>query len=327
MPDRDEREPTTPEGEARTVERGTIYVVATPIGNLDDVTLRALRVLREVDLIAAEDTRHTRRLLDHHGIRARLVSYHDHVEAERAGDLVRRAQDGASIALVSDAGTPTIADPGYRLLRAATAAGVRVVPVPGPSAPIALLSCAGLPTDRFTFVGFLPPRSAARRRVLRELAERPETLVFLESPHRIAATLDDMAHTLGAREVVLGRELTKRFEEIRRGTLPELAAALASAHGGDAPRGEIVLAVAGRGRAGGAVADDAAASDDGADADADDDAARDAARDAAADLDAVLRAGLAAGTPVAELARDAAARLAIPRRVAYQRALVLKGEG
>jgi 16S rRNA (cytidine1402-2'-O)-methyltransferase len=309
MPERPEPDaPASADAGARpTVERGTIYVVATPIGNLDDVTLRALRVLGEVDLVAAEDTRHTRRLLDHHGIRARLIAYHDHVEAARAGDLVRRAQDGASIALVSDAGTPTIADPGYRLLRAAAVAGVRVVPIPGPSAPIALLSCAGLPTDRFTFAGFLPSRAPARRRVLRELADRPETLVFLESPHRIAATLADLAESLGARDVVLGRELTKRFEEIRRGTLSELASAAAQATGEGLLRGEIVLAVAGRTRAAGGAGD--------------------GGESAAASLDALLRAGLAAGTPVADLARAAAEQLAIPRRVAYQRALALKAAG
>jgi len=278
--------------------------VATPIGNLDDVTLRALRVLREADLVAAEDTRHTRILLEHHGIRARLVAYHDHVEAERAGELVARAVAGESIALVSDAGTPLVADPGYRLVRAAAAAGVPVVPVPGPSAPLALLSCAGLPTDRFTFAGFLPPRESARRRALAELADRPETLVFLESPNRLAAALADMAAVLGAREAVIGRELTKRFEEVRRGTLDALAAELASSAEGSRVRGEIVLAVTGR-----PDAPDAAQ-----------------APATAASLDDLLRRGLDGGEPVAELARSAARELGVPRRAAYQRALELKAE-
>ena len=284
------------------VEPATLYVVATPIGNLDDVTLRALRVLREVDVIAAEDTRHTRRLLDHHGIaaRGRLVAYHDHVEAERAGELVDRVAAGASVALVSDAGTPLIADPGYRLTRAAQLAGVRVVPIPGPCAPIALLSCAGLPTDRFTFAGFLPAKSAARRRAIAELVDRPETLVVLESPHRLAATLGDLAELLGDREAVLGRELTKRFEELRRGTLAELAARYGVGGAAEA-RGEIVLAVAGRAADAPSVGVAASA------------------------LDELLRNGLAAGESVAAVARAAAARLGVPRRAAYQRALELKG--
>ena len=284
------------------VEPATLYVVATPIGNLDDVTLRALRVLREVDVIAAEDTRHTGRLLEHHGIpaRGRLVAYHDHVEAARADELVARVAAGASLALVSDAGTPLIADPSYRLTRAALQAGVRVVPIPGPSAPIALLSCAGLPTDRFTFAGFLPPKSAARRRAIAELADRVETLVLLESPHRLGATLADLADVLGEREAVLGRELTKRFEELRRGTLADLAARY-GADGEAEARGEIVLAIAGR--------------------------PPDAAPRGASEtsLDDLLRAGLDAGEPVATVARGAAERLGIPRRVAYQRALALKG--
>ncbi|MBY0275356.1 16S rRNA (cytidine(1402)-2'-O)-methyltransferase [Candidatus Binatia bacterium] len=295
-------EPGGPAARAFRVEAATLYVVATPIGNLDDVTLRALHVLRDVDVIAAEDTRHTRVLLEHHGIaaRGRLVAYHDHVEAERAVELVRRLAAGESVALVSDAGTPLIADPGYRLTRAAAEAGVRVVPIPGACSPVALLSCAGLPTDRFTFAGFLPAKSAARRRAIAELAARSETIVLLESPHRLAATLSDLHELMGEREAVLGRELTKRFEELRRGTLGTLAARYAV--GGDAaPRGEIVLAIAGRG-----------------------DGTR-TAEDGEAALDDLLRVGLDAGEPVAALARSVAERLGIPRRVAYQRALALKG--
>jgi 16S rRNA (cytidine1402-2'-O)-methyltransferase len=286
---------------APAVEPATLYVVATPIGNLDDVTLRALAVLRDVDVIAAEDTRHTRQLLEHHGIaaRGRLIAYHDHVEAERAGEIVARLAAGASVALVSDAGTPLIADPGYRLTRAAAEAALRVVPIPGPSSPIALLSCAGLPTDRFTFAGFLPPKSVARRRAIAELAERTETLVLLESPHRLAATLADLAELLGDRRVVLGRELTKRFEELRHGTLAGLAAHYAA--DGDAEiRGEIVLAITGR-PAGAAASEDTVAA-----------------------LDELLRAGLDAGEPLAALSRAVAARLGLPRRDVYQRGVALK---
>lgn len=283
------------------VERATLYVVATPIGNLDDVTLRALRVLRDADVIAAEDTRHTRQLLEHHGIpaRGRLVAYHDHVEAERADELVLRLASGESVALVSDAGTPLIADPGYRLTRAALQAGLRVVPVPGPSSPVALLSCAGLPTDCFTFAGFLPAKSAARQRAIAALADRTETLLLLESPHRLAATLADLTAVLGDREAVLGRELTKRFEEVRRGTLATLAARYGDEGDGEA-RGEIVLAIAGR------------------------PAERAKDEEAEEQLDEMLRAGLDAGEPLATVAREAAAKLGIPRRVAYQRGLALK---
>lgn len=304
---------------APVVEPGVLYVVATPIGNLDDVTLRALRVLAEVDLIAAEDTRHTRVLLEHHGIRARLVAYHDHVESERAGELVRRLLAGESIALVSDAGTPLIADPGYRLLRAAAEAGVRIVPIPGPSAPIALLSCAALPTDRFTFVGFLPARGSARRRLLLELASRPETLVVLETSRRLGAALADLADVLGPREAVLGRELTKRFEEVVRGDLATLAARYGGGAGsgaeaspgqdGERPRGEIVLAIAGAPRRPGGEA--AGGSPDHGAADA--------------ELDRFLGERLAAGDTVGAAARAAARALGVGRREAYQRALALRG--
>ncbi len=293
--------PTHDADRPAAVERATLYVVATPIGNLDDVTLRALRVLRDADVIAAEDTRHTRQLLEHHGIpaRGRLVAYHDHVEAERADELVLRLASGESVALVSDAGTPLIADPGYRLTRAALQAGLRVVPVPGPSSPVALLSCAGLPTDRFTFAGFMPAKSAARQRAIAELADRTETLLLLESPHRLGATLADLAAVLGDREAVLGRELTKRFEEVRRGTLATLAARYGDQGDGEA-RGEIVLAIAGRS------------------------AERAKDEEVEEQLDEMLRAGLDAGEPLATVAREAAARLGIPRRVAYQRGLALK---
>src|SRR5262245_32278985 len=196
------------------MQAGTIFVVATPIGNLEDITFRAARILGEVDVIAAEDTRRTRVLLRHLGIEKPLVSYYDAVESRRSDELVRRAKNGESIALVSDAGTPLVADPGFRLVRAARAEGVPVVAVPGPSAPLALLACAGLPTHRFSFFGFLPTRSGPRRRLLADVRDREETLVFFETARRLAASLADLADVLGPRSAVLGRELTKAHEEV-----------------------------------------------------------------------------------------------------------------
>src|SRR5713226_4596604 len=184
---------------------GPLFVVATPIGNLEDLSFRALRVLREVGVIACEDTRHTRLLLQRHGIVAPLVSYHEHNEAARTPELLRRLQTGVSIALVSDAGTPLLSDPGYALIRQAIASGVTVVPIPGPSAITAALSVAGLPTDRFVFLGFLPRKSAERRRALGAVAALPWTLVVFEAPQRVAATLRDLQETLGDRPVALVR--------------------------------------------------------------------------------------------------------------------------
>jgi 16S rRNA (cytidine1402-2'-O)-methyltransferase len=201
---------------------GTLYLVATPIGNLEDITLRALRVLREVDLIACEDTRHTRKLLDHYGIQKPMLSYHEHNESERAPELLERLLGGTSIALVSDAGTPLISDPGYRLVTRTIASGVRVEPVPGPSAVLAALAASGLPTDAFHFGGFLPPRSAQRRKVLARLRDAAATLVFYEAPHRLGEALEDIEAVLGERVVVLAREVTKLHEEFLRGTAAEL---------------------------------------------------------------------------------------------------------
>src|SRR5262245_58098538 len=192
---------------------GVLYVVATPIGNLDDITLRALRVLREVDLVAAEDTRRTRVLLAHHGIAGPVTSYYDAVERKKTPALVARLVSGARIALVTDAGTPGIADPGYHLVRGAIEAGVAVVPVPGASAVTALVSVAGLPAERFAFEGFLPSRAAARAARLRELANERRAMVFLEAGRRLAAFLKDAEGALGDREAVIGRELTKVHEE------------------------------------------------------------------------------------------------------------------
>ncbi len=219
-----------------------LYVVATPIGNLEDITLRALRVLREVDLIAAEDTRHTRKLLERYDIRTPLTSYHEGNERTRAPVLVRRMEAGENIALVSDAGTPTISDPGYHLVRAAARKGLPMTPVPGVSATTAALSICGLATDRFVFQGFLPAKQGRRREVLRRLRDDDRTMVFYEAPHRIRESLADMHEILGDRAALVGREMTKVYEELLRGTLSRLAAESDET----APQGEFVVVVAGR---------------------------------------------------------------------------------
>jgi 16S rRNA (cytidine1402-2'-O)-methyltransferase len=219
---------------------GTLYLVATPIGNLEDMTHRAVRLLGEVDVIACEDTRHTKTLLNHYVIKTKTISYHEHNERERAAELLERLKSGANVAIVSDAGTPAISDPGFRLARMAIDSGVSVVPVPGASALITALVASGLPTDEFFFGGFLPARSGARRTRLAELRSLPATLIFYEGPHRIAATLKDAREILGEREAVVARELTKHYEEIARGRLSELAARFSSA---ESARGEMVLII------------------------------------------------------------------------------------
>jgi 16S rRNA (cytidine1402-2'-O)-methyltransferase len=221
---------------------GILYVVATPLGHLEDITLRALRILRDVSLVACEDTRHTATLLRAHGIGTATTSYFEHNERWKGARILEELTAGRDVALVSDAGTPAISDPGYRLVRDARALGVPVVPVPGPSAVVAALSASGLPTDRFTFVGFLPARSGARQRALSALADARETLVFYESPLRVVASLEDMARALGDRDAFLCREATKLHEEYARGTLTALAATLRSR---DRVRGEIVVVVSG----------------------------------------------------------------------------------
>jgi 16S rRNA (cytidine1402-2'-O)-methyltransferase len=221
---------------------GVLYVVATPIGNLEDITLRALRVLKEVDLIAAEDTRHTRKLLSHYGITTPLTSYYDHIEVSKTPALIDQLQAGKTIALVSDSGTPGISDPGYRLVKGAWEAGVTVVPIPGASTLTALLSVGGLPTDRFAFEGFLPAKKGRRQKVLQRLKQEERTLVFFESPHRLADLLADLEQICGDRQVVIGRELTKMFEEVLRGRVSEVRARL---HGHEV-RGEVALLSAGR---------------------------------------------------------------------------------
>ena len=220
---------------------GTLYLVATPIGNLADITHRALQVLKDVDLIACEDTRHTNKLLNHYGIGTKTISYHEHNEQQRATQLIDKLKEGSDIAVVSDAGTPSISDPGFRLVRAAIENDVNVVPVPGPSALISALVAAGLPTDEFFFAGFLPSRPNARRTRLTELQSVPGTLIFYEAPHRLVATLKDALEVLGEREAVVARELTKLHEEIRRGRLSQLTAYYADKKSDI--RGEIVVLI------------------------------------------------------------------------------------
>jgi len=274
-------------------------VVATPIGNLDDVSIRALRVLADVDLIAAEDTRRTLTLLRHHGIQKPLTSYYDAVERERAPKIVEKLRQGARVALVSDAGTPGVADPGYHLVRGAVAAGVRVVPIPGPSSAVALVSVAGLAAERFVFEGFLPTRRGARRQRLESLRAEPRALVFLEAARRLDDFLGLAVEVLGAeREAVVGREMTKLHEELMRGRLAELREVVAARA---ALKGEVTVVIAG------APAAEAAARPD--------------------DLDAAIRAALAAGQGTRELSAEIARRTGLARRDVYRRALALRGAG
>lgn len=219
----------------------SLYLVSTPIGNLEDITLRALRVLKEVGLIACEDTRHTRRLLDHFGISKPTISYHEHNEQARAAELVQRMLGGESVAIVTDAGTPGISDPAYRIVTAAIENGITVIPIPGATALIAGLTASGLPTDSFLFAGFLPNKKMARRTRLEELKTQRATLVFYEAPHRIRETLVDALESFGDRPAAVARELTKLHEQFVRGRLSEIAAHF-NAHD---PRGEMTLVIAG----------------------------------------------------------------------------------
>ena len=273
---------------------GVLYVVATPIGNLEDVTLRALRVLREVDVIAAEDTRRTRILLARHGIERPLISYYDAVERRRAPSIVERLKAGASVALVSDAGTPGVADPGYHLVRGALAAGVAVVPIPGPSAVTALVSVAGLPADRFVFEGFLPTRPGARAARLVALAGEPRALVFFEAARRLAAFLAAAETALGDREATIARELTKQHEELLRGTLGDLAGRIGRV---ERLRGEVTVVIAG------APAEERQVDD--------------------AELDERIRTARAAGQSAAGIAAALARETGRPRREIYRRAMSL----
>jgi 16S rRNA (cytidine1402-2'-O)-methyltransferase len=288
-------------------EPGRLYVVATPIGNLGDLSTRARETLQSCGLIAAEDTRHTGILLKAFGITTQQVALHEHNEAARAQEIVQRLREGVSVALVSDAGTPAISDPGFDVVRAAAAAGLEVVAVPGPCAAVAALSIGALPTDRFCFEGFLAARASARRQRLQELAAEPRTLVFYESPHRIAETLEACAAAFGeARAATVVREVTKLHESVYRGSLRELATR--AAEDADFRRGEIVLLVAGAAQSGAAQA----ASGGGAGGDGH-----------GGRLDAVLGV-LMAELPLKQAARLAASICAARDNEAYKRALYLK---
>lgn len=278
--------------------KGTLYVVATPIGNLDDLSPRAARTLASVDVVAAEDTRHSGRLLSHLGIQKRMVALHDHNEKDRAAGILTELQAGRDVALISDAGTPLISDPGYVLVREARAAGHRVSPIPGPCALVAALSVAGLPTDRFLYVGFLPAKRSGRRASLDVLSSEVATLVFYESPHRILESVRDVADVLGPdREMVLGREITKTFETFYSGSVADVLAELERDPHGN--RGEFVVMV--RGAAAQAGSEEAATMD----------------------VDHVLRV-LLAELPVKKVAKMASELTGLSKNELYQRALALK---
>jgi 16S rRNA (cytidine1402-2'-O)-methyltransferase len=231
-------------GEGTYVEPGVLHLVSTPIGNLDDITLRALRVLKEVDLVAAEDTRHTGMLLKHYDLKKSLTSYHDFNKERKAPLLIKRLKDNQSVAVCSDAGTPGISDPAYYLVRLAIRENIKIVPVPGASAFLSALVVSGLPTDRFVFEGFLPAKPGKRKKRLEQLREEKKTIIFYESPHRFARMMDDLAETLGQRRVVVARELTKKFEEVLRGTPETIIRSL----GARKIRGELVVLVEGEGK-------------------------------------------------------------------------------
>jgi 16S rRNA (cytidine1402-2'-O)-methyltransferase len=291
-PETDARDPRGARAGSPPPEPG-LYVVATPIGNLRDITLRALDILAGVSRVYAEDTRVSRKLMDAYGLKTRLGSYHEHNAETARGEILEALNAGESVALISDAGTPLVSDPGFKLARAAIEAGHRVFPIPGASAPLAALVASGLPSDRFLFAGFAPAKDAARRAAFEALAEIDATLIFFETGPRLAESLAAMAPVFGSRSAAVMRELTKLYEEARRGALDELAAHYAQA---GAPKGEIVVVI-GPPLAAPEV-DDAA-------------------------LDAFLHAALADGS-VKEAAAQAHAALAVPRKRAYARALALK---
>ena len=274
-----------------------LYVVATPIGNLEDITLRAIRTLNGVDLIAAEDTRHTARLLSHYRIRTPLISCHEHNERQRTPELIDKIRSGASVALVSDAGTPSVSDPGYRLVRSAVELGLDVIPIPGVSAAVTGLCASGLPTDAFVFLGFAPKKKGKRMDLLASLAAEPRTLIFYESPRRVSVFLDEIRAVMGDRRAALGREMTKFHEEFIRGTLSEILIVL-----GDRPevKGECTLMVEG-----------AAASDSVSTADL-----TDALRDALAQP----------GAHLSSLSKAFAHQYQLPRKTVYEMALAIQKE-
>ncbi|MDR7481547.1 MAG: 16S rRNA (cytidine(1402)-2'-O)-methyltransferase [Armatimonadota bacterium] len=295
---------------------GTLYLVATPIGNLEDLTPRAARVLREVALVACEDTRRTRGLLAHLGVRARVVSLHAHNERARVPELLARLRDGTDVAVVSDAGMPTISDPGAHLVAAAAAAGIPVVAVPGPSAVTAAVALADFPAERFVFAGFLPSRAPERRRALAALAPLPMALVLFEAPHRVRATLRDLAAVLGDRPMLMARELTKVHEEVLRGTAQELLDRLP-----ERIRGEITLVVAGAPTSAGARGPAAASEEAGAAT-----AASGAAPQAMMSPEAFLQRLRAAGLSRRDAGRALAVAYGLPPRAAYRLAARADGE-
>jgi len=291
----------------------TLYLVATPIGHLDDIGVRALHVLRSVTRVYAEDTRHSVGLLRHHGVTTPLTALHEHNERERADAIVERIREQGDAALISDAGTPSISDPGYRLVRACIEADVPVVAVPGASAVLAALVVSGLPTDRFEFAGFLPSRSNARRERYRELGARSHTLVLYESPHRIVDSLADLADVIGAgRRVAVARELTKRFETVLRGPVQEVLERVRADR--NQQRGEFVIVVGGTGQVG---ADDATGEPDGSSLPGD---------TGALSTDALILA-LAPHLPPRTVARVVADLKRLPKRDVYARAMSLAGRG
>ncbi len=227
-------------------QKGNLYVVATPIGNKEDITLRAIKTLREVDLIAAEDTRHTGRLLAHHNIKGHFISYQEHNERERSVSLIKKLKEGSSVALVSNAGTPSVSDPGYHLIKEAIANNIRVIPIPGVSAAITALSVAGLPTDSFIFIGFPARKKGKRLKQIQELVDEPRTIVFFESPRRIVTFLEEILNVMDDRYAVLAREMTKLHEEFIRGMLSEIISSLKER---PAVKGEFTLLLMGRGQA------------------------------------------------------------------------------
>jgi 16S rRNA (cytidine1402-2'-O)-methyltransferase len=277
---------------------GTLYLVATPIGNLEDVTLRALQVLRQAALVAAEDTRQTSKLLSRYEIRVPTISYHEHNKLSRVGEVLL-ALAGGDVALVSDAGTPGLNDPGYELVRAALEAGYPVSPVPGPAAPVAALVASGLPTDAFLYLGYLPRRGSERRKRLEEVAGLPYTLIFLETPHRLIEALEDLQIVLGDRPLAVARELTKIHEEIFRGTIGEAREHFTE----QAPRGEFTLVIGGqtgpqKGGPGDVWSEER--------------------------LNAAIRTGLAEGKPTSQLAGELAEQSGRPRREVYRMILASK---